>query len=308
MSLKQHILRLKKQFIPWLLLQNWAKNQKIWGFGGNNLFEIVQFVAVQLDRDSIQSRSSAVAFRSLLALFPFAVFMLTVLSHIPISQFRESLVEFILFIMPYSIQQSIYSIIEQISIAAASNTILSASLFFSLYFASNSIRFLMIAFQKAEIQSLKESKFLQKQFLSLSITVLLLLILFVSIAGIMLGRYFIHEALFQLHQHGKLVEMWLLKILRWTMIFLLLFNSVALIYLLVPPFKHNWGYFSPGALLATILCIVSSTVFSFFVNNVVSANNVYGAIWFVTVIMVWFNLISQALIIGFEYNIKFKNV
>ena len=61
---------------------------------------------------------------------------------------------------------------------------------------------------------------------------------------------------------------------------------------------------SPGAILATVLLMATTILFSYWVNNFGNFNKVYGSIGTVLIIMslVYFN--SMVLIIGFELNVS----
>ena len=65
---------------------------------------------------------------------------------------------------------------------------------------------------------------------------------------------------------------------------------------------RKFRFITPGATLAAILSILSSVVFSFFVDNFGSYNKLYGSIGTVIVIMVWIQLNAFILLIGFELN------
>ena len=92
--------------------------------------------------------------------------------------------------------------------------------------------------------------------------------------------------------------------MRWIIILTLVFYSISLIYKFAPSVHKRWKIASPGAILATILLLTTTILFSYWVNNFASFNKVYGSIGTVLIIMnlVYFN--SMVLIIGFELNVS----
>ena len=74
--------------------------------------------------------------------------------------------------------------------------------------------------------------------------------------------------------------------------------------------RPNWPQYlkrrvfrnTPGATLATILSIVSSLAFSFYVESFNTYNKVYGSIGTIIVIMLWMQLNCFILLVGFELN------
>ena len=78
--------------------------------------------------------------------------------------------------------------------------------------------------------------------------------------------------------------------------------AIALLYNFGPAKKRVWKFFSPGSLLATILIILSSMAFSYYVSNFSQYNKLYGSIGTLMVIMLWIYINAIVLIIGFELN------
>jgi membrane protein len=80
--------------------------------------------------------------------------------------------------------------------------------------------------------------------------------------------------------------------------------TIAFIYRWGPAVKVKWSIISPGTILATLLVILTTWLFSIWVNNFASYNKVYGSIGTVLIIMnlVYFN--SLILLIGFEINVS----
>jgi membrane protein len=80
-----------------------------------------------------------------------------------------------------------------------------------------------------------------------------------------------------------------------------------LLYYFGPSEKHSLAYLTPGALLATLLIILTTIGFNFFINNFGSYNKVYGSIGTLIIILIWTYLNSLVLLIGFELNISISH-
>jgi len=59
--------------------------------------------------------------------------------------------------------------------------------------------------------------------------------------------------------------------------------------------------------LATILTVLTSLVFSYFVNHFAQFNRFFGSVGALIALMLWLNFISLTLLIGFELNASIKN-
>jgi membrane protein len=64
----------------------------------------------------------------------------------------------------------------------------------------------------------------------------------------------------------------------------------------------KWHWVTPGSLLATILWVIASTLFSFYVGRVASYDVTYGPLGAVVAVMMWFYVTSYVVILGAELN------
>ena len=80
------------------------------------------------------------------------------------------------------------------------------------------------------------------------------------------------------------------------------FLTISVIYRYAPANPKKWKLFSPGAWLATLLTILISWGFTYYINNFGNYNKLYGSIGTLIVIMIWMFLNSLIILIGFELN------
>ena len=59
---------------------------------------------------------------------------------------------------------------------------------------------------------------------------------------------------------------------------------------------------TPGATLATVLSVISSVAFSMYVDNFFRYNEIYGSIGALILILVWLQINSFIILIGYELN------
>ena len=68
------------------------------------------------------------------------------------------------------------------------------------------------------------------------------------------------------------------------------------------PRQRGLPFFSPGAILSTLLVLASSSVFAFYINHFSQYNKLYGSIGAVLIFMFWLFIIAFLLLVGFELN------
>jgi membrane protein len=100
---------------------------------------------------------------------------------------------------------------------------------------------------------------------------------------------------------------WTWKILQWPVLFALASFAIALIYYFAPDVDQDFVWLTPGSVLATILWLVASLGFRFYVVNFGSYNETYGAIGGVMVLMLWLYLSGMAIVIGAELNAEIEH-
>lgn len=95
----------------------------------------------------------------------------------------------------------------------------------------------------------------------------------------------------------------LAQIVRWVVLIGLVMGALAVVYRVAPNRKPpRFAWVSVGAVVATVLWIVGSVLFSVYVNNFGSYNKTYGALAGVIVLMLWLFLTSYIVLLGAEIN------
>jgi membrane protein len=93
---------------------------------------------------------------------------------------------------------------------------------------------------------------------------------------------------------------WTWKILQWPVAFALVAFAIGLVYYFAPDAEQDWVWVSPGALTATILWLVGSLAFRYYVMNFASYQESYGMVGTIMVLMLWFYLSGLCIIVGAE--------
>jgi len=94
---------------------------------------------------------------------------------------------------------------------------------------------------------------------------------------------------------------------RWPTAFGMVAFGIALIYYYAPDAEQEWIWITPGSIFATLLWLVISLAFKFYVANFGSYNATYGAIGGVIVLMLWLYCTSLAVLVGAELNAEIEH-
>lgn len=95
---------------------------------------------------------------------------------------------------------------------------------------------------------------------------------------------------------------------RWPVLALIVMGALALIYQYAPDRdKPKFRWVSWGSVIATILWIGGSLLFSWYVNNFGSYNETYGSAAAVIILLLWFNLTAFIILLGAEINSELEH-
>ena len=99
----------------------------------------------------------------------------------------------------------------------------------------------------------------------------------------------------------------LIPIVRWLVFVAVVSLAIATLYKYAPARRPaQWKWLSTGAVLATILWLAGSALFSFYVSQFGTYNETYGALGAIVVLLLWLFISSYAIIIGAALNAEME--
>ena len=99
-----------------------------------------------------------------------------------------------------------------------------------------------------------------------------------------------------------------LAALRWPVILLVLALGLSVVYRYGPSrSKPNWRWITPGGLLAAVLWLVASLLFSWYVASIANFNKTYGSLGAVVGFMTWLWYSTIIVLVGAELNAEIEH-
>lgn len=273
------------------------------GFSGLSIYDVTIFFFKGLQEGAITTRASSLAFNFFLAFFPSIIVFFTLIPYMPIDGFQETLMEIISNILPPSTNVATFETLEDI-INNQRGGLLSIGFILALYFSTNGMSSLIQAFNSS--YHIRESEsILKHQLLSIILTIILSALVFLTIILIIFGKATILYLIeYQTISQNQIT---LLNIAKWIILIFMLFIAITTIFNLGPSIKSKTKILSPGALLATLFIILTSVVFSYYIDNFSQYNKIYGSIGTLIIILLWIYFNAIILLIGFELNASIIN-
>ncbi len=288
-------------FPPIAFLVRKSKTTSFPGFKGLPIFYVLKTFVSQLNKVGLYERASAISFNLVMALPAAFLFLLSVIPYLPDAEnFKKQILILFKDITPSS---GTYKFFETLlnDLMQKHVGVFSFGFLLVMFYASNA----MIGVIRTFDRSISENKkyFLHKRWRAIKITFLMMLLVFGCLL-MLVGQEqlaIILKQLFHMKRRAK-IPWW--SGLRWFIIVGILFYCISFIYKYAPSVKKRWKLLSIGSVIATILILFTTMLFSYWVNNFASYNKVYGSIGTVLIIMVLIYFNSLSMLIGFELNVS----
>jgi Virulence factor BrkB len=100
---------------------------------------------------------------------------------------------------------------------------------------------------------------------------------------------------------------WSALVLRFVLLALLPTVGLAVLYRFAPDRENpRWSWVSWGSAVATLLWVVASLAFSFYVSHFANYNKTYGALAGIIILMFWLFLTAFMVLLGAELNTEME--
>ena len=285
-----------------------SKKISLPGFEKLPLYDVVKFFIRQTQEIGLNERAASIAFNFLMAVPPFFIFIFTLLANMPGSKrLYDEVLIIVKTVMP---DKSTFTIIKDVmdDFFLPGTGLLSFGLLLALYFSSNATLTIMRTFTKSMLHiEVEKRNFIQLRWDAIKLTMLIVLLVFATIFILLTQTIVMNWLLDRIHIKDYFSDL-ILNIIPIFIIFFLIFVAIGLIYRYAPNVQKKWKVRSPGAILATILVMAFTYLFSYWVNNISSYNKVYGSLGSILILMFLVFVNSLVLLIGFELNVSINSL
>ena len=91
-------------------------------------------------------------------------------------------------------------------------------------------------------------------------------------------------------------------ILKYPLSFILIYFNIKLLYTIAPNKEIKSKYVTKGALFTTLVWMIATQIYSFWVTNVTHYDLIYGSISNVIILLIWFYILAYIFVIGLSIN------
>lgn len=252
----------------------------------------------EIQDDRVLDGAAVLAYFFLLAVFPAAIFVLSLLPSLSIPHLQQAILDLLHQVLPEQSANLFEGTVRYVA-SEGREGLLTFGLIFTLWSASTGVYAIME--QMNVVYGVKE----RRSFWKARGTALLLMVFFVVLA---IGSL-------SLVIFGGVVQSWFASIigwsrpllvffatLRWIIIAVALLLALAVTYRFGPDVNLKFRFISPGNVIAATLIALASIGFRFYVSKLSNYAATYGNLAAMIILMLWIYMAGIALLVGCEIN------
>jgi membrane protein len=296
----------KFPLLRWII--NFIKSIKLPGLTGLSLYDLLEMYILGIIHGALTIRASAIAFSFFMAIFPFLLFILILIPYIPIDGFQNDFLSVLNTTLPPTTSDFFNKNIFDNINNQSTGGLLSSVFIVSMFLMANGVNAIFSGFQNSYHQQLNRN-FINQYIHAIGVSLLLVVILILTIAGLgFIEIYVVHPIYENLDFLDSSSELVWLNILKFLFFSLMIYIGISVLYFFGNSKLERSSFYSIGALLTMILVILNSFLFSIYIDNFSSYNQLYGSIGALVVLMFYLWLNAIILILGFELNTSLQKL
>jgi membrane protein len=257
----------------------------------------------KLAADDVFTGAAALAYYFLFAIFPGAIFLLTLIPYLPIPHLHQSVMAAMGQFLPGDAAQLFEGVISEVTLHKREG-LLSFGLILSWWSASSGVAAVMN--QLNIVYGLKESRpFWKARLVAVLLTLALTLLVLVAFGLIIFGgaiqAAFENSRLMKILGAPPIIPL-LFVMFRWLVVGCFLLTAFALVYRFGPDLGGKFSLLSYGSVLGSGVLIAASLGFRLYVARFANYSASYGSLGAVIVLMLWLYIAGLIVLVGGALN------
>jgi membrane protein len=278
----------------------------LWKFGGLTPLKLVQLSFKKIGEDELSTRSAALSYYFLGALFPMLLFLVSLVGVFagPGSPLRDNILSGIGRLAPGSASSLIHSVIDQ-TFKNSTGIKLAAGILGALWAASGGMSAVVTSLNV--IYGTPETRPWWKQKLTvIGLTLALAVLIIIALVLVLYGGKIGGAIASHVGLGNVFATAW--KILQWPVSFFAMFLSFSLVYYFAPNVgERRWYWVTPGSVIGVALWLLASAGFRVYLHFFNNYTATYGSLGAALILMLWLYLTGFAILIGGEVNQVIEN-
>ncbi|GGG39432.1 hypothetical protein GCM10011344_45360 [Dokdonia pacifica] len=269
------------------------------GFKGMTIYHLIKTYLTGIIRGTLSARAGSIAYSFFMAIFPTLLFLLNLIPLIPVEGFQKKFMDFIYELIPKQSLAFFEPVFSDISQNPRTG-LLSFGAVLALVLMSNGINAIFSGFEGSFNVSINRN-FIRQYSVALGVAIVLALLLVTTITVLIYFEYVLHM-LRDSDMVSDGADVTLVSVGSYIFFVIMIYIAVATLYYFGTKQGKTSKFFSPGALMTTILFMLTTYLFGIYIDNFSNYNELYGSIGALLIMMLYIWLNSNLLLLGFELN------
>jgi membrane protein len=264
--------------------------------------ELIRNTMREFSADDVLGLSAQMAYYFLFALAPAIVCVLALTSFLPFSSVQD-LISSISGVAPPAVVEILRDQLSNLAQGGHAGA-LTFGLLVALWSSSAAMVAVISALNRAyDIDEGRPWWLVRLTAVLLTIGIAFFVVL--AFALVMAGPALIDRLAAMVGMSDALTTIW--SIVRFPIAFALVALGIGLVFYFAPDAEQDWEWITPGAVVATLLWLIASLGFKFYVANFANYNESYGSLGGVIILMLWFYISAVAVLLGAEMNAEIEH-
>ncbi len=284
-------------------IRAFSKKATLPGFKGLAIYDVFNALMVQINRHGLNIRAAAISFNIITAIPAITLFLCILVPFVPGSrQVYDQLLIFVKDFTPNSDTQQILTQFLNDFFNKKTSGLLSIGFLLVVFTSSNAMMGIIRAFDRSVVEK-RKTNFIKKRLRAIRLISTLISLLIGTIL-ISVGQGYIFTKIMRWTNIKNPAVINLIQNSRWLIILFLFIYTIGYLYKYAPTAVTKGKLFTPGAVMASVLMITITGLFSYWAQNISTYSKVYGTIGSLIILMLLIFLNSMMLLIGYELNLS----
>ena len=244
--------------------------------------------------DEVTALGAQMTYYLILSLFPFLIFLLTLISLTPLA--RDEALNLLFALIPESANQTVMDIVEE-TVLSSSRSLMSVGMLAAIWTSSSGIMAVIRGINKA-YDTEEKRPFWKVRLYAVWYTLIFAFLLFLTFAMLIFGDTAVDRLAEWIPK--RYLSAW--HFARHAIPFSMMIVTFTLLYKQAPNYPVRLKQALPGALFSTFAWIGLSLAFSYYVANFGNFARTYGSIGGIIALLIWLYISSIIILVGGQFN------
>lgn len=272
--------------------------RRYYKLGSISYLELGKRVYQKVVEGDCSAHAAAMAYYFFFAVFPFFLFLATVIGYLPIPHLLEYVLASAAKVLPREAFDLFQDNIRALFINKKQG-LLSLGIVLSLWSSSSAVVSIMNAMNKLYVVK-EERPFWKVRIIAILLVISLSLLFLLALVLLMFGTRI--GSLINEKVYIDFVFRIVWNLMLVPVILFLLSLAVAAIYYFSPDVEQKWKWITPGSFVSIPSWICISLAFSYYINNFSSYDRTYGSLGAVIVLLLWLYISGFIILVGAVIN------